>query len=119
MRLVFSLSVLISSFSWVILTVLKVDMAMAAIKMPMAINIFGRPGVEISIFWGSAFMMSRKSSSDASMARLTSVTSVTDFVIDLKGSLFFFQQLIVNSGDGLLGVEYGGEVEKDAFVDVR
>ena len=38
------------SFSWVILTVLKVDMAMAAIEMPMAIKRFGRPGVEISVF---------------------------------------------------------------------
>ncbi len=33
MRLVFSLRVLISSFNWVILTVLKVDMAMAAIEI--------------------------------------------------------------------------------------
>ncbi len=67
-----------------ILTVLKVDMAMAAIEIPIAINRFGQPGIEISDFCGSALMMSRKSSSEPSiMARLT---SVTDFVIDLKGS---------------------------------
>jgi len=41
MRSVFSLRVLISSFSWVIRTVLKVDMAMAAMEIPRAINRFG------------------------------------------------------------------------------
>ena len=87
MRLVFSLRVLISSFSWVILTVLNVDMAMAAIDMPRAMNCFGLPGIEISVFCGKALMMSRKSSNDPSkMARLT---SVTDFVMDLKGSSCF------------------------------
>ncbi len=30
-----------------------------------------------------------------------------------------FKQLIVNSSDGLLGVEHGGEIERDAYVDVR
>jgi hypothetical protein len=84
MRSVFSLGVLISWFNWVILTVLKVVMAMAAIDMPIAMNRFGLPGIEISVFWGSALMMSRKSSSDPSM--ITRLTSVTDFVIDLKGS---------------------------------
>ncbi len=49
MRSVFSLRVLISSLSWVIQTVLKVDMAMAAIEMPMAMNLLGQPGIEISI----------------------------------------------------------------------
>ncbi len=49
MRSVFSLRVLISSLSWVIRTVLKVDMANAAIEMPMAMNLFGLPGVEISV----------------------------------------------------------------------
>ncbi len=87
MRSVFSLRVLISSFSWVILTVLKVDMAMAAIEIPRAINRFGQPGVEISVFWGKAFMMSQKSSSDPSM--MARLTSVMDLVIDLKGSSCF------------------------------
>jgi hypothetical protein len=73
MRSVFSLRVLIFWFNWVILTVLKVDMAMAAIAMLNAMNRFGLPGVDISVFWGSALMMSRKSSSDPSMiARLMS-----------------------------------------------
>ncbi len=30
-----------------------------------------------------------------------------------------FQKLIVDPGDGLFGVEYGGEVERDAYVDVH
>ncbi len=84
MRSVLSLRVLISWFNYVILTVLKVDMAMAEIEMPSAMNHFGLPGIEISIFWGSALMMLRKSSSDPSM--IARLTSVTDFVIDLKGS---------------------------------
>ncbi len=87
MRSFFSLRVLISSFNWVILTVLKVDMAMAAIEMPSAMNHFGLPGVEISVFLGNAFMMSRKSSSDPSM--MARLMSVMDFVIDLKGSSCF------------------------------
>jgi hypothetical protein len=41
--------VLISSFSCVILMVLKVDMAMAAIEMPMGMNRLGQPGIEISV----------------------------------------------------------------------
>jgi hypothetical protein len=41
MRSDFSLRVLISSFSCVILMVLKVDIAMATIEMPIAINRFG------------------------------------------------------------------------------
>ncbi len=49
-RSVFSLSVMISLLSWVILTVLKVDMAMAAIEIPMAMKSLGCPGVEISDF---------------------------------------------------------------------
>jgi hypothetical protein len=49
MRSVFSLRVLISSLSCVIQTVLKVDIAMAVIEMPMAMNHFGLPGVEISV----------------------------------------------------------------------
>ncbi len=85
MRSVFSLRVLISLFNWVILTVLKEDMAMVAIDMPIAMNRFGLPGIDISVFWGSAVMMSWKSSSDPSM--IARLTSVTDFVIDLKGSL--------------------------------
>jgi hypothetical protein len=72
MRSIFSLRVLISSFSWVILIVLKVDMAMAAMEMPIAIN------------RSRALMMLRKSSSDPSM--IYKLTSVTDLVIDLKGS---------------------------------
>jgi hypothetical protein len=30
-----------------------------------------------------------------------------------------FQKLIVDSSDGLFGVEYCGEVERDAYMDVR
>ncbi len=30
-----------------------------------------------------------------------------------------FKQLIVDSGDGLLGGEHGGEVEGDSYLDVR
>jgi hypothetical protein len=84
-RSVFSLRVLISSSSWVILTVLKVAMAMAmaAMEIPMVIKCFGHPGVEISVFCGRALMMSRNSSSDPSM--MERLTSVTDFVIDLNG----------------------------------
>ncbi len=69
-----------------ILTVLKVDIAIAVIEMPMAIKHFGWPGDEISDFCGSAIMISLKSSSEHSMvARLT---LATDFVIDFKGSSF-------------------------------
>ena len=50
----------------------------------MAIKRFGRPGVEISVFCGKALMMSRNSSSDPSM--MERLMSVTDLVIDLKGS---------------------------------
>ncbi len=78
------MSVLISSFSCVILTVLKVDMAMATMEIPMAIKRFGRPSIEISVFWGRALMMSRNSSNDPSM--MERLTSVTDLVIDLNGS---------------------------------
>ncbi len=46
---IFSLRVLISSLSCVIQTMLKVDMALAAIEMPMEMNHSGLPGVEISI----------------------------------------------------------------------
>ncbi len=49
MRSVFYLRVLISSLSCVICTVLKVDIAMAAIEIPMAMNLLGLPGVEISV----------------------------------------------------------------------
>ncbi len=84
MRSIFSLSVLISSLSWVICTMLKVDIAMAAIDMPMAMNLLGLPGVEISILCGSALIMSRKSSSDPLM--MARPMSVMDLVIDLKGS---------------------------------
>jgi len=84
--------VLISSFIWVILTVLKVGMAMAGIEMPMVMKRFGRPGVEISYFLGRALIMSRKSSCDPSMvARLT---SVTDLVMDLNGSLCWSRSLL-------------------------
>ena len=83
-RSVFSMSVLISSFSCVILTVLKVDMAMAAMEIPMAIKRFERPGVEISVFWGRALIMSWNYSSNPSM--MERLTSVTDLVIDLNGS---------------------------------
>jgi hypothetical protein len=33
-------------------------MAIAAMEMPIAMNRFGLPGVEISVFCGSAFMIS-------------------------------------------------------------
>jgi hypothetical protein len=59
-------------------------MAMAAIEMLMAMKHFGQPGIEISDFCGSALMMSQKSSSEPSM--MARLTSVTDLVIDLKGS---------------------------------
>ncbi len=81
---VFSLRVLISSLSWVILMVLKVDMAMAAMKIPMVMKHFGLPCIEISDFWGSALMMPQKSSREPSM--IDRLTSVTNFVMDLKGS---------------------------------
>jgi hypothetical protein len=70
----------------VILTVLKVDMAMtmAAIEIPMVINHFNRPSIEISDFCGSALIMSWKSSWEPAM--IARLTSVTDLVIDLKGS---------------------------------
>ncbi len=67
-----------------ILAVLKVDMAMAAIEMPLAIKHFGRPGDKISDFCGSTLIMSLKSSSELSM--VAKLTSVTDLVMDLKGS---------------------------------
>jgi hypothetical protein len=55
--------------------VLKVNMAMAAMEMPIAMNHFGMPGINISDFCGSALIMSRKSSRLLLMvARLTSVT---------------------------------------------
>ncbi len=82
---VFSLTVLILSFSWVILMVLKVDMAMAAIEMQMAMKHFCQLGVEISDFSGGALIMSQKSSSKLSI--VTRLLSVTDLVMDLKGSL--------------------------------
>ena len=118
MRLVFSLSVLISSFSWVILTVLKVDMAMAAIKMPMAINILGDPALKSPSFgqrfYDVAEVFQRSFNGQAD------VSDVSDgFCNRFERLLMLFQKLIVNSGDGLLGVEYGGKVEKDAYVDVR
>jgi hypothetical protein len=59
-------------------------MAIDAIEMQIAMNLFGLPGIEISVFCGSAFMISRKSSNDPSM--IARLTSVTDLVIDLKGS---------------------------------
>jgi hypothetical protein len=46
----FSFKVLISSLSCAIITVLKVDMAMAAIEMLMAMKCFGHPGIEICDF---------------------------------------------------------------------
>ena len=58
---------------------------MAAMEIPMAMKHFGRPGIEISVFCGRALIMSRNSSSDPSM--MERLTSVTDFVIDLNGSL--------------------------------
>ncbi len=64
--------------------VFKVDMAMATMEIPMAMNCFGLLGVEISNFCGSTLMMSRKSSKEPSM--MARLTSVTDLVIDLKGS---------------------------------
>jgi hypothetical protein len=43
------------------------------LKLPMAMNCLGLPGVEISVLWGSALLMSRKSFRDLSvMARLKS-----------------------------------------------
>jgi hypothetical protein len=65
----------ISTSSWVIRTVLKVNMAIAMMEMPMVINLFGLPGTEISDFWERALMMSQNSSNKVSMvARLMSVT---------------------------------------------
>jgi hypothetical protein len=64
--------------------VLKVDMAMAAMEIPMAMNRFGVPGIEISNFCGSALIMSRKSSKEPSM--MVRLMSVMDLVIDFKGS---------------------------------
>ncbi len=92
---VFSSSVLISSLSCMILMVLNVDMAMAAMEMPMAINCFGRLGVEISALWGSALIMSRKSSSELSI--IERLTSVTDFVMGLNGSSCWFSSLLYTS----------------------
>ncbi len=40
---------LISSLSCVIRTVLNVDIAMAAIDIPIGMNLLGLPGIEISI----------------------------------------------------------------------
>jgi hypothetical protein len=57
---------------------------MAAIEIPMAIKCFGQSGIEISDFCGSALMMSQKSSREPAM--IARLTSVTDLVIDLKGS---------------------------------
>jgi hypothetical protein len=85
MRSVFSLRVLISSLSCVILTVLKVDMAMAAIEIPIAIKPLGQPGLEFSNCCESALMISQKSSREPLM--IARLTTVTDLVIDLKGSL--------------------------------
>jgi len=87
--------------------------------MPMAINIFGRPGVENCHLLGQRFydvaeVFQRSFNGQAD------VSDVSDgFCNRFERLLMLFQKLIVNSGDGLLGVEYGGEVEKDAYVDVR
>ncbi len=59
-------------------------MAMAAMEMPIAIKRFGRPSIDISVFWGRALMMLRNSFNDPSM--MERLTSVTDLVIDLNGS---------------------------------
>ncbi len=67
--------------------VLNVDMAMAAIEIPMAMKCFGQPGIDLSDFCGSALMMSQKSSSEPSM--MARLMSVTDLVIYLKGSSCF------------------------------
>jgi hypothetical protein len=84
MRLVFSFSVWILASNWVIQMVLKVDMAMVAIEMPMSIKHFGQPGVEIFDFCGRALIICQKSSRELLiMARLTSVTNL---VINLKAS---------------------------------
>jgi hypothetical protein len=68
----------------VIRTVLKLDMEMAAMEILIVMKRFGRPGVEISDFCGSALIMSRKSSSEPLI--MAKLTSVTNLVIDLKGS---------------------------------
>jgi len=65
-------------------TVLKVGIAMAAMEMPSAMNLFGQPGIEMTIFCGNTLMISRKSSSEPSMMAM--LMSVTDLVMDLKGS---------------------------------
>jgi hypothetical protein len=68
----------------VIRTVLKLVMAMAAMEILIVMKHFGRPGVEISDFCGSTLIMSRKSSSEPLI--MAKLTSVTNLVIDLKGS---------------------------------
>jgi hypothetical protein len=74
MRSVFSFKVCIWTSSWVIQTVLNVDMAMVAMEMEMAMNLLGHPGIEISDFCGNTLIMSQKSSRLPSrVKRLTSV----------------------------------------------
>jgi hypothetical protein len=75
----------------VIRTVLKADMAMAAMEMLMAMNCFGQPGIEISHFCGNALIMSCKSSRLPSM--VDRLTSVTDLVMALEGSSFWSSSL--------------------------
>jgi hypothetical protein len=65
---------------------------MAAMDILMAMKCFGQPGIEISDFCGSALMMSRKSSREPSM--MARLTSVTDFIMDLKGSSCWSSNLL-------------------------
>jgi hypothetical protein len=99
---------------WVILIVLKVDMAMAMMEMPMAMNHFDLLGVEISDFCVKALMMSKK------FSRLLSIvarqTSVTDLVI--ARFLMLVQKLIVYFGNQVLGIEYGGKIEGESYMNV-
>jgi len=57
---------------------------MAVMEIPMAMNVFGQPGIDISDFCGRALIISRKSSKEPSM--MARLTSVMDLVMDLKGS---------------------------------
>ncbi len=75
--------------------VLNVDMVMAAMEIPMAINRFGHLGVEISTLWGSALIKLQKSSSK--LLIIERLTSVTDLVIGLNGSSCWFSSLLYTS----------------------
>jgi hypothetical protein len=58
--------------------------AMAAMANPIATNLFGRPGIAISVDCGRALMTSWKSSMEAEIVR--KLMSVVVWAIVLKGS---------------------------------